>query len=188
MNIADVRRRAFTMPLTNPSYPPGPYRFSDREYLIIEYETDLDALRAVVPEPLEIVRPIVHYEFIRMPDSTGFGEYAESGRVIPVRFLGEDGVFVHSMYLTARPRLPEAVKSGGSPRNSPSRDSAVRPMSWSAHSTMDRSLERLGQWATSTAKLTPSESLADWLSRITSSKSSLMSTAADLPARTVPPS
>jgi Methylpurine-DNA glycosylase (MPG) len=32
----------------------------------------------------------VKYEFIRMPDSTGFGDYTESGQVIPVRFRGED--------------------------------------------------------------------------------------------------
>jgi acetoacetate decarboxylase len=87
------------MPLTNPAFPRGPYRFFDREYLIVTYRTDEDALRAVVPEPLEIVEPIVKYEFIRMPDSTGFGDYTESGQVIPVRFRGEDGVYVHSMYL-----------------------------------------------------------------------------------------
>jgi acetoacetate decarboxylase len=34
-----------------------------------------------------------------MPDSTGFGDYTETGQVIPVRFKGEDGVYVHSMYL-----------------------------------------------------------------------------------------
>ena len=62
----------------------------------------------MVPEPLEVVRPIVHYEFIRMPDSTGFGDYTESGQVIPVRYLGEDGVFVHSMYLDS-----EAPIAGG---------------------------------------------------------------------------
>jgi acetoacetate decarboxylase len=87
------------MPLTNPAYPPGPYRFYDREYLVITYRTDLDALRAVVPEPLEVAEPLVSYEFIRMPDSTGFGDYTESGQVIPVRFRGEDGAYVHAMYL-----------------------------------------------------------------------------------------
>jgi hypothetical protein len=30
MKIADVRSRAFAMPLTSPSYPPGPYRFYNR--------------------------------------------------------------------------------------------------------------------------------------------------------------
>jgi acetoacetate decarboxylase len=34
-----------------------------------------------------------------MPDSTGFGDYTETGQVIPVRFKGEKGVYVHSMYL-----------------------------------------------------------------------------------------
>lgn len=98
MKAEDVRN-AYAMPLTNPAYPKGPYRFFDREYVIITYRTDMEALRAVVPEPLEITEPLVKYEFIRMPDSTGFGDYTESGQVIPVRFEGKDGVFVHSMYL-----------------------------------------------------------------------------------------
>jgi acetoacetate decarboxylase len=99
VKIADVRKRAFAMPLTNPSYPPAPYRFYNREYVIITYRTDRAALEAVVPEPLEIIEPLVKYEFIRMPDSTGFGDYTESGQIIPVRFKGVEGVYVHSMYL-----------------------------------------------------------------------------------------
>jgi acetoacetate decarboxylase len=99
MKIADVRARAFAMPLNNPSYPPGPYRFYDREYFVIEYRTDPDVLRAVVPEPLEIIDPIVKFEFIRLPDSTGFGDFTECGQMIPVRFRDETGIFVHSMYL-----------------------------------------------------------------------------------------
>ena len=99
MKIEDVCRSAYAMPLTNPAFPRGPYRFFDREHLIITYRTDLDALRAVVPEPLEVVEPIVKYEFIRMPDSTGFGDYTELGQVIPVRLRGEKGAYVHAMYL-----------------------------------------------------------------------------------------
>ena len=99
MTLDDIRQNAFAMPLTNPSYPKGPYRFVDREYMIITYRTDPDALRAVVPEPLQIGDPIVKYEFIRMPDSTGFGDYTESGQVIPVTLDGVAGGYVHSMYL-----------------------------------------------------------------------------------------
>lgn len=96
MKIADVRARAFAMPLNNPSYPPGPYRFYDREYFVVEYLTDPTALRAVVPEPLEISDPIVKFEFIRLPDTTGFGDFTECGQMIPVRFRGEKGIYVHS--------------------------------------------------------------------------------------------
>ena len=59
MKIDDVRKNAYSMPLTNPSYPPGPYRFFNREYFIITYRTDPEALAAVVPEPLEIADNVV---------------------------------------------------------------------------------------------------------------------------------
>lgn len=99
MKIEDVRRTAYSMPLTSPSYPKGPYRFFNREYFIITYRTDPAALAKVVPEPLKVTDPIVKYEFIRMPDSTGFGDYTETGQVIPVEFEGKKGGYVHSMYL-----------------------------------------------------------------------------------------
>jgi acetoacetate decarboxylase len=108
MNIDDVKRNAYAMPLTSPAFPPGPYRFKNREFLIVTYRTDMDALRAVVPEPLQVTEPIVKYEFIRMPDSTGFGDYTESGQVIPVTFEGVAGGYVHSMYLN-----DEAPIAGG---------------------------------------------------------------------------
>jgi acetoacetate decarboxylase len=99
MKTDEVKRQAFAAPLLNPSYPRPPYRFYNREYIIISYRTDPLALAKVVPEPLEVTEPIVKYEFIRMPDSTGFGDYTESGQVIPVRYRGQHGSYVHSMYL-----------------------------------------------------------------------------------------
>lgn len=99
MNAADVRGKAWAMPLSSPSYPRGPYRFVDREFLVISYRTDPDALAALVPEPLLPAGDLVRFEFIRMPDSTGFGDYTEAGQVIPVTYQGQPGVYVHSMFL-----------------------------------------------------------------------------------------
>ena len=101
MRESVVLKRAFAMPLTSPAYSPGPYRFVDREYLIITYRTDPAKLRAVVPEPLELDEreALVKYEFIRMPDSNGFGDYTESGQVIPVRYRGRKGAYTHAMFL-----------------------------------------------------------------------------------------
>ena len=45
MHADTVRTRAFAMPLTSPAYPIGPYRFHNREYLIITYRTDQHKLR-----------------------------------------------------------------------------------------------------------------------------------------------
>jgi acetoacetate decarboxylase len=99
MREREVRERAFAMPLTSPAYPIGPYRFVNREYLIITYRTDPVKLRALVPEPLIPDGDTVKYEFIRMPDSTGFGDYTESGQVVPVTFRGRKGGYSHCMFL-----------------------------------------------------------------------------------------
>jgi acetoacetate decarboxylase len=40
MHEVEVRKRAFAMPLTSPAYPPGPYRFVNREFFIVTYRTD----------------------------------------------------------------------------------------------------------------------------------------------------
>ena len=99
MKAEDVLKNAFAMPITSPAYPRGPYRFVDREFLVITYRTDPDALAAMVPEPLQVEEPLVKYEFIRMPNSTGFGDYTETGQVIPVRFDGRRGGYSHCMFL-----------------------------------------------------------------------------------------
>src|SRR4029434_8913600 len=103
MKETAVRAKAFAMPLTSPAFPPGPYRFINREYLIITYRTDPEKLRALVPEPLLPDGDTVKYEFTRMPDSTGFGDYTETGQVIPVTFRGRKGGYSHCMFLNDGP-------------------------------------------------------------------------------------
>ncbi len=116
MNEAEVIQQAFAMPLISPSYPRGPYRFTNREYLIITYETDMDVLREIVPAPLEVVDPLVKFEFIRMPDSTGFGDYTESGQVIPVRYKGKMGSYTHAMFLDDLPPIAGGREIWGFPK------------------------------------------------------------------------
>ncbi len=116
MNEQEVRERAFAMPLTSPAYPRGPYRFVDREYLIITYRTDSAKLRQLVPEPLFPESDLVKYEFIRMPDSTGFGDYTESGQVIPVTLKGRKGGYTHCMFLNDEPPIAGGREIWGFPK------------------------------------------------------------------------
>ena len=117
MKADDIRKNAFCMPFANPAYPRGPYRFYNREFMVISYRTDPDKLRAAVPEPLQIDGdPIVKYEFIRMPDSTGFGDYTESGQVIPVTFNGKKGSYTHRMFLNDHPPIAAGREIWGFPK------------------------------------------------------------------------
>ena len=116
MTEDDIRKNAFAMPIHNPAYTPGPYRFVDREYLIITYRTDPSALEKMIPAPLKLAEPVVKYEFINMPDSTGFGHYCESGQVIPVTLNGAAGSYVHSMYLDDHPPIAGGRELWGFPK------------------------------------------------------------------------
>lgn len=89
----------FTTPLTSPAFPKTIYHFYNREYFNIVYRTDLSAIKKVTPEPLEIIEPLVKFEVIKMPDSTGLGSYTECGQIIPVQFNGMEGDYIHSMYV-----------------------------------------------------------------------------------------
>jgi acetoacetate decarboxylase len=120
---ADQVLRSLNTPLTAPAYPtPSGTRFIDREYLNIVYRTDPEALRAVVPEPLTAGEPLVRFEVMHMGDVGGFGPYTEAGIAIPVEFEGEQGEYLHAMYLDNFPataggrELSAYPKVLGSPR------------------------------------------------------------------------
>ena len=116
MNAKDILNLP-SMPMASPSYPKGPYRFIDREYLIISYESDPEAIRAALPEPLKPDGSnTVLYEFIRMPDSAGFGDYTESGVVIPCLFGDEHVNFTAQMYLDNEPPIAGGREIWGFPK------------------------------------------------------------------------
>jgi acetoacetate decarboxylase len=57
-----------------------------------------------------------HYEWIKMPDSSGFGDYTESGMVLPCRFRGEEANFVVQMYLDYDPPISAGREIWGFPK------------------------------------------------------------------------
>lgn len=115
MKIADILQQSST-PLGAPAFPRGPYRFHNREYLNITYRTDLEALRRVVPEPLEIDEPLVRFELMRMPDTTGLGNYTECGQAIQVRFGQERGEYLQAMYVDSHPAIASGREVSAFPK------------------------------------------------------------------------
>ncbi len=116
MRIEDILRQP-SVPIAGPSYPVGPYRFVDREYFIVTYLSDPEAIAEAVPEPLQPDGSnTVLYEFIRMPDSSGFGDYTESGIVIPCTYKGEAVNFIAQMYLDCEPPIAGGREIWGFPK------------------------------------------------------------------------
>src|SRR3954466_16373568 len=139
MNHAQIMASA-SMPVASPSYPRGPYRFINREYFIITYESDPGAIRAALPEPLEPDGSnTVLYEFIRMPDSAGFGDYTESGIVIPATFRGEPVNFTAQMYLDDEPPIAGGREIWGFPKK------YANPTLGIVHDTLTGTLDYAGQ-------------------------------------------
>lgn len=129
-----------SMPAAGPSYPFGPYRFVNREYMIIIYESDPDAIRAAVPEPLTPdPSNQVFYEWIKMPDSSGFGDYTESGVVIACSFDGAPCNFVSQMYLDDDPPIVAGREIWGFPKK------YAHPKMAVAADTLTGTLEYSGQ-------------------------------------------
>jgi acetoacetate decarboxylase len=116
MKADEFRRRAFAMPPHSPSFPPGPYRFVGREYMTIAYPSDVAVIKRIVPEPLEPIESVVRLEFVRMPDSTGFGAYHGVAQKIAVRFRGEVGSYVRLMFLDTHPPIAGGRELWGFPQ------------------------------------------------------------------------
>jgi acetoacetate decarboxylase len=101
----DDVERAFSTPLDNPLVPRFPITFRQVEIMTVIYTTRPDAIRAVLPEPLEPVSDYGIVHIYRMNDAEWFGRYHESAVQVecrlPARFsaTGRDERGAYSPYL-----------------------------------------------------------------------------------------
>ena len=104
-----------SMPLQSPTYPRGPYKFFNRQYLVISYRTDPAVMREQLPEPLEPVGDTVAVQWLDLPDGEGFGAYSAAAQIIPCTFKGEPCNFVSQMYVDNSPPLAGGREIWGYP-------------------------------------------------------------------------
>ncbi len=114
MKKSDVKALP-SMPLQSPTYPRGPYRFSQRQYMIIHYKTDPAAIREALPEPLVPDGDTVAVQWLDLPDGEGFGAYSAAAQVIPCTFNGEKCNFISQMYVDNTPPLAGGREIWGYP-------------------------------------------------------------------------
>lgn len=104
-----------SMPLQSPTYPRGPYKFFNRQYMIVSYRTDPSAIREALPEPLQPVGDTVSVQWLDLPDGEGFGAYSAAAQIIPCTFHGEPCNFISQMYVDNTPPLTGGREIWGYP-------------------------------------------------------------------------
>ena len=134
MNETEVRERAFAMPLTSPAFPIGPLPLLS---IANSWSSPTAPIRKAARGGARAARDRRRrwstYEFIRMPNSTGFGDYTESGQVIPVSLRGPPRAATRTACSsTTTRRSPAAARSGAFPRSWPSPSCGRRSTRWSA--------------------------------------------------------
>ncbi len=96
---------AYSTPLDSPLVPRFPITFRNVEILTVIYRTRPEAIRAVLPEPLEPVSDYGIVHIYRMNDAEWFGRYHESAVQVECRLparlsmTGRDERGVYSPYL-----------------------------------------------------------------------------------------
>jgi acetoacetate decarboxylase len=88
------------MSTLRPSYPRGPWHYRDMHQLIVTYESTAEAVRAVVPRPLQPAEGNrVTIEWRRMSEVSGFGPYSEVGHSVACTLHGEPVIYVFQAFL-----------------------------------------------------------------------------------------
>jgi len=114
MNKQDVLQLS-SMPLQAPTYPTGPYKFFNRQYMIVYYRSDPAQIREMLPEPLEPDGDVVSVQWLDLPDGEGFGAYSAAAQAIPCTFNGEKCSFLTQMYVDNCPPLAGGREIWGYP-------------------------------------------------------------------------
>jgi acetoacetate decarboxylase len=88
------------MPTLAPAYPRGPWHYRNMHQLAVTYESTAEAVRAVLPRPLQPAEGNrVTIEWRHMADVTGFRPYTEVGHAVACTFEGKPVTYVFQAFL-----------------------------------------------------------------------------------------
>ncbi|WP_027834154.1 acetoacetate decarboxylase [Maritalea myrionectae] len=94
----DIVKGGFSTPLDAPMVPNFPFTFRNINIFTLVYKTDIDAIGALLPEPLVCTGPEVMIHFYQMNDTSWLGPYNEVNVMVGVELPGE-AVGSYSPYL-----------------------------------------------------------------------------------------
>lgn len=113
----DIVSGGFSTPLDAPMIPPFPFSFRNIEIVTLVYETDPDAIRALLPEPLLATGPEVMIHFYRMNDTDWLGPYNEVNVMVGAELPGQGrGAYSTGLYLSSDVGVAHGREVHGQPK------------------------------------------------------------------------
>jgi acetoacetate decarboxylase len=108
---------AWSTPLGAPLSPPFPFSFRNAEILTLTYRTDADAIRRLVPPPLEPVGDWVLIHVYNMNDVDWLGRYGECNVMVGARLPdGTPGGYSPFLFLNSDGGLAQGREVHGQPK------------------------------------------------------------------------
>lgn len=114
---SDIVKGGFSTPLDAPMIPSFPFTFRDIKIFTLVYRTDVEAMRALLPEPLVPTGDEVMIHFYQMNDTSWVGPYNEVnvmfgaelpgkavGSYSPYLFLSSDVGVTHGREIHGQPK------------------------------------------------------------------------------------
>jgi acetoacetate decarboxylase len=114
--LADIRKGGFATPWDAPMIPPFPFRFRNAEILTLYWRTDPDAIRWLLPPPLEPTGDIACCHIYRMNDTDWLGPYAEANVMVGARLGDRAGAYSPYLVLSSDVGVTHGREIHGQPK------------------------------------------------------------------------
>ncbi len=112
----DILQGGFSTPWDAPMIPPFPFTFRNAEILTLVYKTDLEAVAAILPPPLEPTGDKVLIHIYDMHDVDYLGHYQESNVMVGAKLGDTSGSYSPYLFLNSDIGVAHGREVHGQPK------------------------------------------------------------------------
>lgn len=116
LTIADIRAGGFSTPYDAPMIPPFPFEFRNAEVMTVYWRTDLEAIRSILPPPLEPTSDIACIHIYKMNDTDWLGPYSESNVMVGAKLGSHEGAYSPYLVLSSDAGVAHGREIHGQPK------------------------------------------------------------------------
>ena len=114
--IDDICKGGFNTPFDAPMVPPFPFSFRNAEILTIYWRTDIEAIKFLLPPPLEAISDIACLHIYQMNDTDWLGNYQECNVMIGSRYGEHQGGYSPYLVLSSDVGVAHGRETHGQPK------------------------------------------------------------------------